>query len=298
MENIYYVYGYIRLDTNTYFYIGKGKKNRASRLDNRKPHFVNILNKTNVCYEILYENLTEDEAFELERDTIEQLVFEEGYSIDVPNYECDKNKYAHLVNLTWGGDGTNGYSVKQSPSTIANRVAKNTGKKRSDKQKENILKGLKAYWEENPNHFNDIAMKRKENSDKWHSDETIEKIRQKAIGRERSSESVIKMLNTINNKSSEEKEKINKMRSDSVKNTKRKKSSLRLKILNKNKEIVKEFTTVMECAEWLVEVSVCRTVNGARDTINTKCNKDVLYKNKYYIIKEKLPLATTERENS
>ena len=54
----------------------------------------------------------------------------------------------------------------------------------------------------------------------------------------------------------------------------------------------------MECAEWLVEISVCKTVNGARDTINTKCNKDVLYKNKYYIIKEKLPLATTERENS
>ena len=25
MENIYYVYAYIRLDTNTYFYIGKGK---------------------------------------------------------------------------------------------------------------------------------------------------------------------------------------------------------------------------------------------------------------------------------
>ena len=44
MENIFYVYGYIRLDTNTYFYIGKGKNNRCKRLDNRKQHFMNIFN--------------------------------------------------------------------------------------------------------------------------------------------------------------------------------------------------------------------------------------------------------------
>ena len=42
--NDFYVYGYIRLDTNTYFYIGKGHSNRWLRLDNRKKHFLNILN--------------------------------------------------------------------------------------------------------------------------------------------------------------------------------------------------------------------------------------------------------------
>ena len=42
-ERKYYVYGYIRLDTNTYFYIGKGKDNRYLRLDNRKQHFMNVL---------------------------------------------------------------------------------------------------------------------------------------------------------------------------------------------------------------------------------------------------------------
>lgn len=31
MENNYYVYGYIRLDTNAYFYIGKGKKEQIFR---------------------------------------------------------------------------------------------------------------------------------------------------------------------------------------------------------------------------------------------------------------------------
>ena len=44
-ENIYYVYAYIRLDTNTYFYIGKGKNNSYLRLDNRKKNFINIYNK-------------------------------------------------------------------------------------------------------------------------------------------------------------------------------------------------------------------------------------------------------------
>lgn len=82
-ENKYYVYGYIRLDTNTYFYIGKGKNNRYLNIDNRSNHFKNILNKTNCVVEILYKNLTEKEAFQLEMDTIDDLVFNEGYGIDI-----------------------------------------------------------------------------------------------------------------------------------------------------------------------------------------------------------------------
>ena len=34
-ERKYYVYGYIRLDTNTYFYIGKGTDIRYKRIDIR-----------------------------------------------------------------------------------------------------------------------------------------------------------------------------------------------------------------------------------------------------------------------
>jgi hypothetical protein len=41
----YYVYGYVRLDTNTYFYIGKGTNNRYKRIDLRvNLHFININN--------------------------------------------------------------------------------------------------------------------------------------------------------------------------------------------------------------------------------------------------------------
>ena len=66
--NNYYIYGYIRLDTNTYFYIGKGKGNRCKRIDIRSLHFKNIIKSTECALEILYDNLTEEEAFFYERE--------------------------------------------------------------------------------------------------------------------------------------------------------------------------------------------------------------------------------------
>lgn len=146
-ERIFYVYGYVRLDTNSYFYIGKGKNNRYLRLDNRKPHFINILNKVDCAVEILYDNLTEEEAFQLEVDTIYDLVFNEGYSIEIKGFEkCEK----HLVNCTWGGEGTCGLIIKQTQETIAKRVEKNTGQKRSEKQKETMSLARKKRFQEHP----------------------------------------------------------------------------------------------------------------------------------------------------
>lgn len=113
MNNKYYVYGYIRLDTNTYFYIGKGKDRRRFVLQDRSNHFTNILNKTECVVEILYDNLTEKEAFQLEEETIYNLVFNEGYSIDIINNgSCDGKNY-HLVNCSWGGEGVSGYHHKE-----------------------------------------------------------------------------------------------------------------------------------------------------------------------------------------
>lgn len=149
MEDKYYVYGYIRLDTNTYFYIGKGKNDRCFRLDNRKEHFKNILNKVDCVVEILYDNLTEEEAFQLEVDTIYDLVFNEGYSIEIKGIK--KNREGnHLVNCTWGGEGTSGLSIKQSQKTIDNRVAKNTGQKRTKEQKQHLSEGRQQRFKEHP----------------------------------------------------------------------------------------------------------------------------------------------------
>lgn len=148
-ENKYYVYGYIRLDTNTYFYIGKGKDNRYLRLDNRKQHFMSILNKVECVVEILYDNLTEDEAFQLEVDTIYDLVFNEGYSIDIKGIKKNTNG-CHLVNCTWGGEGTSGLSIKQSQETIDKRVAKNIGKKRTKEQRKNLSDARNKRFKEHP----------------------------------------------------------------------------------------------------------------------------------------------------
>ena len=41
-EKIYYVYAYVRLDTNTYFYIGKGKNNRYLKGTTNKDHYGEI----------------------------------------------------------------------------------------------------------------------------------------------------------------------------------------------------------------------------------------------------------------
>ena len=109
MDRDYYVYGYIRLDTNTYFYIGKGKKNRCFELNvSRSSHFKNIVNKVPCVVEIIKDNLTSEDAYYEEEKIIERLVFEEGYSISIKG--IDRNKNCHLVNKCWGGLGNAGYS--------------------------------------------------------------------------------------------------------------------------------------------------------------------------------------------
>lgn len=123
----FYVYAFIRLDTNTYFYIGKGKNNRYKRIDYRSKHFKNIIDKVDCALEILYDNLTENEAFILERDTIEDLVFNEGYTIEVDN-DKDKNKgYNHLVNCTYGGEGISGYKYTDEQREKCSRKGSQNG---------------------------------------------------------------------------------------------------------------------------------------------------------------------------
>ena len=106
--NEYYVYIYWRLDINEPFYIGKGKGYRYIHLYNRNEHFNNILNKIPTMVEIFKENLTNEQASDIECWLINELVFEYGFSIDIKNnYSTDH--YCHLCNMTWGGDGASGY---------------------------------------------------------------------------------------------------------------------------------------------------------------------------------------------
>ena len=107
MDYNYYVYVYYRLDINEPFYIGMGHNDRWKDIWKRNNHFKRIMNKYPIVCEIIKDNLTEDEAHDIECWLINKLVFEYGYSINIPNNRSDE-KGMHLVNCTWGGEGTSG----------------------------------------------------------------------------------------------------------------------------------------------------------------------------------------------
>lgn len=95
MNNQYYVYEWVRLDTNEPFYVGKGQGDRCYRKKRgNNQHFNNIVKNIPTAVVILHEGLTEEQALEIECWYIHQYEFEWGYN---------------LVNLTEGGEGVTGY---------------------------------------------------------------------------------------------------------------------------------------------------------------------------------------------
>lgn len=100
MTNDFYVYVHRRADDNLPFYVGKGRKQRAWNFYSRNAYWNNTEKKHGVIVELVFENLTEEEAFQCEVDTILEFKY-----FDYP-----------LTNLTVGGDGVSGY--KQTPEQI------------------------------------------------------------------------------------------------------------------------------------------------------------------------------------
>ena len=145
MTKEYYVYTYWRLDINEPFYVGKGKSKRWKRLYNRNKHFTNIVNKYPTIVVIEKDNLTEEEALYWEEEIIRQLVFDYGFSIDIPNNR-DESHYCHLVNQTWGGEGTSGHNsyedkTKEEMDEIKRKIRKTKiGVRRSEETRKRISK--------------------------------------------------------------------------------------------------------------------------------------------------------------
>ena len=93
-----YVYTHTRLDTNEIFYVAIGTQDnyiRASRTANRSVFWKNITKKTGWKIDIVFDNLTWEEACEKEK----QLISFYGRK-DIGT--------GILVNHTNGGDGSNG----------------------------------------------------------------------------------------------------------------------------------------------------------------------------------------------
>ena len=97
MANVFYVYEHWRPDTDTCFYVGKGKGERAYKLKDRNNLHEKIVNKLSdlgMCVEIrlVASGLAEDYAFEIEKQRI-AFWRENGVM---------------LANFTDGGDGVSG----------------------------------------------------------------------------------------------------------------------------------------------------------------------------------------------
>lgn len=183
------VYRHIRLDKNEPFYIGIGKtERRANSVKNRNKYWNNIVSKTDYEVEILFDDLTWEEACKKEMEFIKLY----------GRYDLGNGC---LVNMTDGGDGKLGsYHNEETKKRIAefqrgnkwnlNRKAKeetklkmsishrgnksNTGKKLSLEHRKNISEGLKG---------NKNLLGNKIWLGKNHTEETKEKLRQAWIKR-------------------------------------------------------------------------------------------------------------------
>ena len=125
------VYRHRRLDNNTIFYIGIGKEEkRAYQLRSRNQYWKNIISKTKYEVEIIADNISYEDAKELEIFLISLY----------GRKDLDKGL---LCNMTDGGDGNTNFSID-----LKNKISNSLkGKKQSE---ETILKRsntLKKVWE-------------------------------------------------------------------------------------------------------------------------------------------------------
>ena len=90
LDKKYYVYEWFNVVTGEVFYVGKGIRNRYCQLSGRNQYFIDYFNTHECESRIVYENLTEQEAYEKEKELIK-------YYRETSNFR--------LTNVTDGGEG-------------------------------------------------------------------------------------------------------------------------------------------------------------------------------------------------
>lgn len=166
------VYQHKRLDTNDIFYIGieldtdkrKALGKRSKIVSGRNKHWKNIVNKVGYDIDILFLNLTNQEAIEIEKYLIKY-------------YGRRDLNTGNLVNLTDGGEGTTNLVVSKETklkNAAAARITKNK------KGKRNSLEQIIALAKFNTGNKYCLGKK--------HSEETKKKISENQKGRTLSEE--------------------------------------------------------------------------------------------------------------
>lgn len=124
-----FVYKHIRLDTNEIFYIGIGKrKSRLYSKESRNPYWKNITNNTTFKAEIIKDDLSWEEACQLEIDLIKKYK--------------RKKEGGLLCNITLGGDGACGFNHTDEHKKYLSEKMK--GGKLSEETKQKISNSHKG----------------------------------------------------------------------------------------------------------------------------------------------------------
>jgi hypothetical protein len=134
------VYHHRRLDTNEVFYVGIGKtQKRAYSIHGRNKHWFSVVKKYGYVVEIIFSDLTWEDA------SLKEIEF-------IRKYGREDLGLGKLVNLTDGGDGTLNYKVpeeykellrvklKENPISMKGRAAWNKGLKLSEEHKASLSK--------------------------------------------------------------------------------------------------------------------------------------------------------------
>lgn len=135
-----YVYRHIRLDKNEPFYIGIGSDNRyrrANEKSRRNKYWQNIVSKSKYEIEILFDDISWDEACKKEIEFIQLYGRKDIFT-------------GTLTNLTGGGDGA--YKTIPTKETREKLSLKAKGKKYKESTKSKISNALKNLYAESKNH--------------------------------------------------------------------------------------------------------------------------------------------------
>jgi hypothetical protein len=127
--NNFYVYAHID-DNGKVFYIGKGKGRRAWRYDSRGPYWEKYTKKHGLTVKILFNGLSEDHAFAVEKQQIAK-------------YGRRDLGRGTLINLTDGGDGASGVTITKKHRDAISRA--NTGRVKSEETRARISKSNRGH---------------------------------------------------------------------------------------------------------------------------------------------------------
>lgn len=154
--NKFYVYAYYIISTNEIFHIGKGTGNRYLNITNsRNKYFKNIINKYKNDYsvKIIQDNLTEQEAWDLEKELIKYYksigqcktnIHEGGCGGNTGNYDS-KERSLKLSEAAKKRIGKRNpmYGKHHTEATKEKLRQANLGKKLTQEHKEALIKANK-----------------------------------------------------------------------------------------------------------------------------------------------------------